>query len=97
MSAPDRRAMLDRTHPRLSVRRQCELVGAARSGAYRGWASPAIGDAEPADLELMRRLDELFMAWPFLGSRRMAEMLSSPEGRRRLSPAYCCISCAYRS
>jgi putative transposase len=26
------------------------------------------------DLELMRRIDELFTAWPFLGSRRMARM-----------------------
>ena len=25
----------------------------------------------------MRRIDELFMAWPFLGSRRMAQMLAS--------------------
>jgi putative transposase len=71
--------MLDRSHPELSVRRQCELAGVARSGAYRGWAAPAAGVADPEDLELMRRIDELFMAWPFLGSRRMALMLSSAE------------------
>jgi hypothetical protein len=29
-------------------------------------------------LALMRRLDELFTAWPFLGSRRLAVMLSMP-------------------
>jgi putative transposase len=29
----------------------------------------------------MRRIDELFMAWPFLGSRRLAEMLRA-EGCR---------------
>src|SRR2546430_16008821 len=28
------------------------------------------------DLALMRRVDELFLAYPFLGSRRMAAMLS---------------------
>jgi hypothetical protein len=32
------------------------------------------------DLELMRRIAELFTAWPFLGSRRMAKMLQG-EGR----------------
>ena len=70
MSTPDRKAMLDRRHPQLSIRRQCALLGLARSGAYR-LAKPANDN----DLGLMRRLDELFTAWPFLGSRRMAAML----------------------
>ena len=39
MSAPDRRAMLDRADKALSVRRQCALLGVARSGVYRGRAS----------------------------------------------------------
>ena len=30
---------------------------------------------DDADLALMRRLDALFTAWPFLGSRRMTAML----------------------
>ena len=42
----------------------------ARSGVYRP-PPPANDD----DLALMRRIDELFTAWPFLGSRRMAAML----------------------
>ena len=70
MSAPDRRALLDRAHPKLSVRRQCVLLGVARSGVYR---IPRPVDDD--DLALMRRLDELFTEWPFLGSRRMAAML----------------------
>jgi putative transposase len=45
----------------------------------RVWAAPAAGVADPEDLALMRRIDELFMAWPFLGSWRMALMLSSAE------------------
>ena len=32
MSAPDRRAMVERSGKDLSVRRQCALVGVARSG-----------------------------------------------------------------
>jgi putative transposase len=70
MSTPDRRAMLERGHPTLSIRGQCRLLGIARSGVYR--PAPA-NDAE--DLALMRRIDTLFMAWPFLGSRRLTAML----------------------
>jgi transposase InsO family protein len=49
-----------------------------RSGAYRTWAANE-NAPDAGDLELMRRLDELFLAWPFLGSRRMAAMLSTPD------------------
>ena len=70
MSAPDRRALINRGHGALSIRRQCTLLGLARSGVYR-LPRPA-NDNEPG---LMRRIDELFTAWPFLGSRRMAALL----------------------
>ena len=70
MSAPDRRAMLDRADQALSLRRQCALLGVARSGVYR-----ARKPANDNDAALMRRIDELFTAWPFLGSRRMTAML----------------------
>jgi putative transposase len=76
MSAPDRRALLDFDHGKLSIRRQCSLLGVTRSSVYR--------QRQPAndnDLTVMRRLDELFTTWPFLGSRRMAAMLRA-EGRR---------------
>jgi putative transposase len=70
MSAPDRRALVERGHCELSVRRQCALLGIARSGLYR--PAPANDDD---DLALMRQIDELFTSWPFLGSRRMTAML----------------------
>ena len=70
MSAPDRRAMLDRADKALSVRRQCALVGVARSGVDR-----ARKPANDNSVALMRRIDELFTAWPFLGSRRMTAMV----------------------
>src|SRR5258706_6792359 len=82
MSAPDRRALVDRRHDRLSIRRQCDLLGVARSGVYR---PPR--PANETDLALMRRIDELFTAWPFLGSRRMAQMLGTagqPINRERM-------------
>ncbi len=61
MSAAGRRAMLDRGHGQLSVRRQCALLGLARSGVYR---------AKPEH-------DAVFVAWPFYGSRRIAATLST--------------------
>ena len=69
MSTPDRKALLERDHGKLSIRAQCRLLGIARSGVYR--TTPA----NDVDLALMRRIDALFMAWPFLGSRRLMAML----------------------
>jgi putative transposase len=72
MSAPDRRALLDRDHGQLSIRRQCALLGVARSGVYR-----LPRPANDNDLALTRRIDELFTAWPFLGSRRLTTLMRS--------------------
>ena len=75
MSAPDRRAMVERSGKDLSVRRQCALVGVARSGIYR--PRPVAG---ADDLAVMRRIDELHLELPFYGSRRMIFELNQ-EGR----------------
>lgn len=82
MRVPDGRALLDRGHGQLSIRRQCALLGLARSGVYRP-ARPANDN----DLALLRRIDELFTAWPFLGSWRLAVMLRA-EGTRSTASAY---------
>ena len=82
MSAPIRRSKLDREHPDLSVRRQCAMLGVARSSVYR---KPA--PANDNDLAMMRRIDALHTAHPFLGSRRIARMLGeggSPINRKRV-------------
>jgi putative transposase len=72
MSAPGRRGLLQRDHQTLSIRRQCQILNVARSSAYR-----VPTPANDNDLDLMRRIDELFTAWPFLGSRRMVAMLKA--------------------
>ena len=59
----------------LSIRRQCEILGIHRSGVY--YAPGAMSDEE---LELMRRIDELHLAHPFLGSRKLSQELRA-EGR----------------
>jgi putative transposase len=81
MSAPSRRAKLDRGHADLSIRRQCAMLGLARSGVYR---KPR--PANDNDFETMRRIDALFTERPFFGSRRIARTLSEegfPLNRKR--------------
>ena len=50
--------------------RQCELLDLCRSSLYY---QPQ--PVSPTDLRLMRRIDELHLAHPFLGARRLARML----------------------
>ena len=67
--------MVERSGKDLSMRRQCALVGVARSGIYR--PKPVTG---ADDLAVMRRIDELHLELPFYGSRRMTFELNK-EGR----------------
>jgi len=62
--------MIEPEHPKLSVRRQCELIGLPRSSYYR---NPS-GESEE-NLELMRLIDEEYMRHPFYGSRKMRNYL----------------------
>ncbi|MDP2661970.1 MAG: IS3 family transposase [Dehalococcoidia bacterium] len=61
--------MIDRDST-LSILRQCELLGLCRSSLY--YRPQPIS---AADVLLMRRIDELHLAHPFLGARRLACML----------------------
>jgi putative transposase len=70
VSAERRRRLIDRDHPSLSIRRQCELLDLARSTLYY---QPATESAE--NLRLMRLLDEQYLRMPFYGSRRMTAWL----------------------
>ena len=54
----------------LSVSHQCEVLALKRSGVYY---TPRAVSA--ADLRLMRRIDELHLAHPFYGARRLAKQL----------------------
>ena len=62
--------MFRRDHPDLSLSRQCRLLSISRSSLYR---APQGESAE--NLELMRRIDELFLKYPFYGSRKMVRHL----------------------
>ena len=64
------RSWIEPDHSSLSVSRQCELLGLARSS----WYYEPCGES-PENLELMRRIDEEYTRHPFYGSRRLAEVL----------------------
>ncbi len=70
MSRGERKAMITREHPELSLSRQCEVLSISRSSFYYA----PMGES-PETLALMRRIDELFMKHPFYGSRQMARQL----------------------
>ncbi len=58
--------MIESTHPDLSVRRQCELVGLHRSHYY----SPPATET-PLNLELMRLIDRQYTKTPYFGWPKM--------------------------
>jgi putative transposase len=70
MSRAERKAMIVRDHPELSLSRQCRILAISRSSFYYA----PIGES-PENLALMRRIDELFLKHPFYGSRQMARQL----------------------
>ena len=70
VSRQGRRAMIRRHHPKLSLSRQCRLLSISRSSLYH---TPK--GASPQNLALMRRIDELFLNYPFYGSRQMVRHL----------------------
>ena len=70
MSLARRREMVDREHPKLSIVRQCSLLGVSRSNIYY---RPRMTSAE--DLFLMGEIDRQYLETPFYGSRRMKAWL----------------------
>jgi len=73
--------MIDRK-AKISIKRQCGLLMLARSTAYY---KPV--EVPQSDLELMKRIDELHLQWPFAGSRMMRGFLRQDRykvGRRHV-------------
>jgi len=74
--------MIDRKHE-LPLTRQAKLLKLSRSGLYY---RPR--PVSPADLAVMRRIDELHLAYPFAGSRMLRDLLRAEGveiGRQRVA------------
>lgn len=70
MRRSERKAMVRHDVPGLSLSRQCEILSISRSSLYY---APQGESAE--NLGVMRRIDELFLKYPFYGSRQMVRHL----------------------
>lgn len=82
LSTEAKRQLVDRDHGSISVRRQCELLGLARSSLYL----EPIGESDE-NLALMRLIDEQYLKTPFFGSRRMTwalEQAGQAVNRKRV-------------
>ena len=77
------RHLVEKAHPEISVRRQCELLGLNRASLYY----EPLGESEE-NLRLLRLLDEQYTRAPFYGSRKMTEWLRTKGfevNRKRVS------------
>jgi putative transposase len=79
--------MINPTHG-LSLTRQAELLEFARASLYY-----KLVETCEADLKMMRRIDELHLQWPFLGSRMLRDMLRL-ESRTHSSRPFTLITTA---
>ena len=64
--------MVDPDHAQFSISRQCELLGLPRSSYYR---ETQVCQESAENLELMRLIDEIYLKYPFFGSRQMRNWL----------------------
>ena len=71
----ERIGLVEKDNPKISMRRQCELLGVARSSVDY---VPVPED--PEDLLIKRLLDEIYMKDPCLGSRRLVTVLDRDYG-----------------
>ena len=75
--------LVEKSHPTLSVRAQCELLGVSRSLLnYQ-----PVEESEE-DTRIMRLLDKIYMSDPCVGSRRLVTVLERPNcyGHIKLNP-----------
>jgi putative transposase len=82
MSNIHKRELIESKYDTISVSRQCELLGLARSSYY--WKEAPV---DPINLHLMRLIDEEYTRHPFLWSRKMALWLNEqgyPANRKRV-------------
>ena len=69
--ARERRKLVDHDHPKLSISRQCALLGLPRSTLdYR--PTPV----RESTLQIMARIDALYLEDPYSGSRQMVGYLA---------------------
>ena len=69
----ERRSWIEKAHPLLSVREQCELLNVARSSVYYTPCQAILSDEQ---LALLRLVDEVYTKYPFFGTRKMSDYIA---------------------
>ena len=64
--------MLEKDNPQVSLRTQAELLGISYSSLFYQPRPPT-----EREISIKRRIDEVYTAWPFYGSRRITAVLRS--------------------
>ena len=78
MTLKAKRAMIDWDQPGISVARQCRLLGLSRSSLYyRGGRDEG---REALEYRILRAIDELYTARPYLGRYGMTDALAQERG-----------------
>jgi len=72
MSVEEKKQRIQPKHPKVSIQRQCELIGLSRSSYYR----EGLAEQEtPENLELMKLIDNEYTDHPFYGTRQIRNVL----------------------
>lgn len=71
----ERRILIEKKNEQISVKKQCALLGIARSSLY--YRSEGISEE---DRETMNIIDEIYTAHPFYGNRRIKAELNKTHG-----------------
>ncbi|CCK80225.1 integrase [Desulfobacula toluolica Tol2] len=72
MSIEEKKQRIQSKHSKISIQRQCELIGLPRSSYYR----ESRGEQEtPENLELMKLIDIEYTDHPFYGTRQMRNIM----------------------
>ena len=74
--------MIETEHPKLSVRKQCELLEVNRNRLSKGKTK-----VSEEDTQIMKALDVIYTKWPFLGQRKLQRELCDQGwniGRKRV-------------
>jgi len=77
MSTTEKRQLVVASHPRLSLKKQCELLGVSRTHMYyKPRGESALNE------QLMKYIDRYFLLHPYYGVERMTDYLNKDLGYR---------------
>lgn len=88
-SPAERRKIVNKAHPKLSIQGQCELLSIHRSGYYYNLQEKS---EDFFNLELMRMIDKHYLKHPYMGVPSMTQWLIKDMGfqvnRKRIARLY---------